>query len=195
MIATRALEELGEEEFIKMLRFVDWLWFSEEGQIFCKWGVEGETWEWKAADDGSTVRGLVDDYYCGGLSIAATDDTVQKDMRLEFGYAGGNFMMNTGNLTVQSDHFSTVFQNLYANFAEYRAIKPLDPVYATTEDENEQINLWKTPLIDNVNAWTLQFVTGQKNIETDWDAYVASCEGLNSQAMVDLVNEIYARSK
>lgn len=195
MIATRALEELGEEEFIKMLRFVDWLWFSEDGQIFAKWGVEGETWEWKTAEDGSQIRGLVDDYYCGGLSIAATDDTVQKDMRLEFGYAGGNFMMNTGNLTVQTDHFSPVFQNLYANYAEYREIKPLDPVYTTTEDENEQLNLWKTPLIDNVNAWTLQFVTGQKDINVDWDAYVASCEGLNSQAMVDMINEIYARTK
>lgn len=193
MIATKALEELGEEEFIKMLRFVDWLWYSEEGQIFSKWGVEGQTWEWKTDDSGAKVRGLLDDYYCGGLSIAATDEEAQKDMRLEFGYAGGNFMMNTGSLTVQTDHFSSVFQNLYADFDEYREIKPLDPTIATTEDENEQINLWKTPLIDNVNAWTLQFITGQKNIEADWDAYVKSCEGLNSVKMVDLFNEIYKR--
>ncbi len=191
MIATRALEELGEEEFIKMLRFVDWLWFSEEGQIFCKWGVEGETWETK--DDGT--KGLVDGLYCGGLGIAAEDPDNQKDMRLEWGYAGGNFMMNTGSMEVQTDHFSPVFQNLYANFDEYRDIKPLDPVLVTTEDENEQINLWKTPLLDNVNAWTLQFITGQKDINADWDAYVASCEGLNSKQLVDMYNDIYSRSK
>lgn len=195
MIATKALEELGEEEFIKMLRFVDWLWFSEEGQIFCKWGVEGETWQWTTDDTGATVRGLVDDYYCGGLSIPAVDEEAQKDMRLEFGYAGGNFMMNTGSMTVQTDHFSSVFQNLYADFAEYRDIKPLDPTISTTEDENEQINLWKTPLIDNVNAWTLQFVIGQKDIEADWDTYVKSCQDLNSNKLVDMYNDIYSRDK
>ena len=44
MITTNALEELGEKEFIKMLRFIDWLWYSDEGQTLCLWGVEGETY-------------------------------------------------------------------------------------------------------------------------------------------------------
>lgn len=104
-------------------------------------------------------------------------------------------MMNTGSMTVQTDHFSSVFQNLYADFAEYRDIKPLDPTISTTEDENEQINLWKTPLIDNVNAWTLQFVIGQKDIEADWDTYVKSCQDLNSNKLVDMYNDIYSRDK
>lgn len=30
------------------------------------------------------------------------------------------------------------------------------PSYVADEEENEQLNLWKTPLIDNVNTWTLQ---------------------------------------
>ena len=45
MITTKAYEELGEEEFIKMLRFVDWLWYSDQAYDLIKWGVEGETYE------------------------------------------------------------------------------------------------------------------------------------------------------
>ena len=67
--------------------------------------------------------------------------------------------------------------------------------YVADEEENEQLNLWKTPLIDNVNTWTLQFATGVKNVDDDWDAYVASCEGLNSITMADYINEIYQRTK
>jgi putative aldouronate transport system substrate-binding protein len=143
---------------------------------------------------GLQVKALTDNWYCGGLGIAATDETTQKDLRLELGYAGGNFFYGGDNEQL-TDNFIPELQDYYARVAEYREIKPLDPSYSSTEDENEQMNLWKTPLIDNVNAWTLQFVTGQKDIENDWDSYVASCEGLNSQAMVDLVNEMYARSK
>ena len=50
-------------------------------------------------------------------------------------------------------------------------------------------------MIDNVNTWTLQFATGVKNVDADWDAYVASCEGLNSITMTDYINEIYQRTK
>mgnify|MGYP000031298705 CR=1 FL=1 len=44
MISSNALKELGEDEFIKMMRFVDWLWYSDEGLTLTKWGKEGETY-------------------------------------------------------------------------------------------------------------------------------------------------------
>ena len=37
MISQNALDELGEKEFIKMLRFIDWLWYSDEGQTLALW--------------------------------------------------------------------------------------------------------------------------------------------------------------
>lgn len=37
MISSNALKELGEDEFIKMMRFVDWLWYSDEGLTLTKW--------------------------------------------------------------------------------------------------------------------------------------------------------------
>lgn len=196
MIATKALKELGEEDFIKMMRFVDWLWYSDEAYDLIKWGVEGEHWNYvDDPDTGLKVKKLTDDWFCGGLGINQDPNLPDsKDLRLEYGYAGGNFWYGH-TLAQVSDNFNPVIQDYCARLRQYRETKPLDPPKPANEDQNEQLNLWKTPLIDNVNTWTLQFVTGQKDIEADWDAYVASCDGLNLDQYVKLQNEVYQQSK
>lgn len=188
MISKKALDELGEEGFIKMLRFVDWLFYSHEAYNLTKWGVEGETYEVKA--DGT--KALLDGYQCGGLGIAGDESDV--DIRLQWGYAGGNFYYG-GTIEEMTDNFNPAIMDFVNRMTECREIKPLSPSYVANEEENEQLNLWKTPLIDNVNTWTLQFATGVKNVDEDWDAYVASCEGLNSTMMADYINEIYQRTR
>lgn len=188
MISKRALDELGEEGFIKMIRFVDWLFYSHEAYNLTKWGVEGETYQVNA--DGA--KSLMDGYQCGGLGIAGDESDI--DIRLQWGYAGGNFYYG-GTIAEMTDNFNPDIMDFVNRITEARDVKPLDPSYVADEEENEQLNLWKTPLIDNVNTWTLQFATGVKNVDADWDAYVASCEGLNSITMADYINEIYQRTK
>ena len=188
MISKRALDELGGEGFIKMIRFVDWLFYSHEAYNLTKWGVEGETYQVNA--DGT--KSLLDGYQCGGLGIAGDESDI--DIRLQWGYAGGNFYYG-GTIAEMTDNFNPDIMDFVNRITEARDVKPLDPSYVADEEENEQLNLWKTPLIDNVNTWTLQFATGVKNVDADWDAYVASCEGLNSITMADYINEIYQRTK
>lgn len=188
MISKRALDELGEEGFIKMIRFVDWLFYSHEAYNLTKWGVEGETYQVNA--DGT--KSLMDGYQCGGLGIAGDESDI--DIRLQWGYAGGNFYYG-GTIAEMTDNFNPDIMDFVNRITAARDVKPLDPSYVADEEENEQLNLWKTPLIDNVNTWTLQFATGVKNVDADWDAYVASCEGLNSITMADYINEIYQRTK
>jgi putative aldouronate transport system substrate-binding protein len=93
-----------------------------------------------------------------------------------------------------SDNFIPPVQDYYARLSEYRELGPIRPGLKASEDQNEMLNLIKTPLIDNVNSWTLGFVTGQKDIATEWDAFVASCLGLDSETMETMYNEIYAES-
>ena len=194
MIASKALTELGEEEFTKMMRFVDWLFYSDEAYDLTKWGVEGETYEYATdAETGMEIKQLLPQWYCGGLSIGQTSDN-QKDMRIELGYAGGVFYYG-GTVAQVSDAYNPVLQDYFKRSNEYRTIKPLDPGVAGEEDETEQLTLWKTPLIDNVNSWTLKFITGQNDIEADWDAYISSCENLMCNQMINMVNEIYSRNQ
>ena len=189
MVSTKAREELGDEGFVKMMRFIDWLWYSEEGQRLTKWGVEGETY----TVDAEGNKSLTPEWYCGGLAIPATDESKQKDMRIELGYACGNFMYG-GNYEQLTDNYSEELRNYYDRVEEYREVRPLEPAFPIGEDDREQITLWATPLIDNINTWTLQYVTGQKDIEKTWDEYVASCEALNAQNLVDKYNELYKAS-
>ncbi|MBO4785238.1 MAG: extracellular solute-binding protein, partial [Lachnospiraceae bacterium] len=78
MISKNAYDDLGEEDFIKMLRFVDWLFYSDEAYDLIKWGIEGETYN---VVDGQKV--LADGWYCSGLGYAdptPDDDSDNKDM-------------------------------------------------------------------------------------------------------------------
>lgn len=189
MISSNALETLGEEEFIKMMRFVDWLWYSEEGQTLTKWGIEGETYT--VSEDGT--YSLTPGYYCAGLSIAKTSDD-QIDMREELGYACGNFMYG-GTTKLLTSNFTPDLQDFYARMEEYRDLRPLDPTVAFDEDQLEMLNLWGTPMTDTINTWTNKFAMNQANVETDWDTYVAEVEAQNLQSIVDMYNDTYQASK
>ncbi|MCD7929124.1 MAG: extracellular solute-binding protein [Clostridiales bacterium] len=189
MVSTNALDELGEEEFVKMMRFIDWLWYSEEGQILTKWGIEGETY---TVDDEGNYS-LTDGYYCGGLSIAQTSDD-QVDMRVELGFACGNFMYG-GNTELLTSNFDEGLQDFYDRMSEYRSLRALDPTISLSEDELEQANLWGTPLDDTINSWTLGFAEGLYDLDEYWDQYVADVESQNVQSLLDLYNTRYQESK
>ena len=186
MISQKALDELGEAGFIEMLRFVDWLFYSHEAYDLTKWGVEGEHYTVDA--DGN--KKLMDGFCCSGLGYGNDEAGSMTDIRLQWGYAGGNFWYG-GTVAEMSD-------NLIPPVADYvnrdytdRDTPPLAPGVAPTADQNEEINLIATPLISNVNAWTLKFVTGQEDIDAQWDAYVQSCNELNVQGLVDIYGELY----
>lgn len=188
-ISANALETLGEKEFIKMMRFVDWLWYSEEGQTLTKWGVEGETYT--VSEDGT--YSLTPGYYCAGLSIAKTSDD-QIDMREELGYACGNFMYG-GTAKLLTSNFTPDLQDFYARMSEYRKLRPLDPTVAFDEDQLEMLNLWGTPMTDTINTWTNKFAMGQADINADWDTYVAEVKAQNLQSILDMYNDTYQASK
>ncbi len=189
MISTNALNDLGEDEFIKLMRFVDWLWYSEEGQTLTKWGIEGETY---TVDENGTYS-LTDGYYCGGLSIAQTSDD-QVDMRIELGFACGNFMYG-GSSELLTSNFDESLQDFYARMAEYRSLRPLDPAVSLSEDDLEQANLWGTPLDDTINAWTLGFAEGLYDLDEYWDQYVSEVQSQNVDNLVNMYNEYYQNSK
>ena len=187
MISKRALDTLGEKEFIKLMRFVDWMFYTEEAYTLCKWGPTGKTWDY-ANVDGKQIKKLLPGYKCGGLGLPGADTDI--DIRLKWGYAGGNYFY--GHSTAEStDAFTPEVQDLYARYGKYKTVATVDPKAKPSEDQREQLNLWAVPLIDNINSWTLKFVTGQKDINKDWNEYIASCKNLNVDKIVDLTNKIY----
>ena len=191
MISQKAKDELGEDGLIKLMRFVDWMFYSKEGYTLTKWGVEGETWQYVDVN-GKKVKQLLPGYKCGGLGIGGAEEDT--DIRLKWGYACGNYFY--GHSTAEStDNFTPEVQDLYARYGKYKTVATVDPKAKPTEDQRETMNLIAVPLIDNINAWTLNFVTGKKDINNDWDAYVKSCKDLKIDEIVKMTNDIYAAQK
>ena len=71
----------------------------------------------------------------------------------------------------------------------------LKPPILADEMQKEEMNLVKTPLMDYVNTAALEFITGKRDLDKDWDAYVKDCENKGSQKYVDEANEIYQDTK
>lgn len=185
MISQKALDELGEKEFIKLLRFVDWLWYSDEGHELCQWGVEGETY---TKDDAGNIT-LKEDIYYNGFNPGAS-----KQLNVDYGFGGGVFAYG-GNTQVQLSKFTEGEREWNERINANKENQKLMPPVLADELEKEELNLIKVPLMDYVNTAALEFITGKRSLETDWDAYVSECEAKGSQKYVDQVNEIFNRTK
>ena len=185
MISQNALKELGEEKFIKMLRFIDWLWYSDEGQTLCIWGVEGETYTL----DSNKNFVLNPDIYFNGINPGAP-----KQLNVDYGFGGGVFAYG-GSKKLRYSKFSEGETQWNNRVDENRVDQVLTPPILADELQKEDLNLIQVPLMDYVNTSALEFISGKKSLDTDWDSYVAECENKGSTKYVKLANEIYQKTK
>lgn len=186
MISKNALDELGEEEFIKMLRFIDWLWYSDEGHELTQWGVEGETYTKDA--DGNIV--LNSDIYFNGFNPDA-----EKKLNVDYGFGGGVFAYG-GNTYIQLSKFTEGEKEWNERINANKEKVQLIPPVLADELQKEDMNLIKVPLMDYVNTAALEFITGKRDIDADWDAYVTECmDNLRASEYVEMVNEIFNDTK
>lgn len=186
MISKNALDELGEEKFIEMLRFVDWLWYSEEGHTLTLWGVEGETY---TKDSNGDIK-LNSDVTYNGLNA----DTATKKLNVDFGFGGGMFAYG-GSAKLKMSKMTEGEKDFNARILSTREARKLAPPIMATADQSDEMNLISKPLMDYVDTMTLKFITGQANIATEWDAYVAKCESNGSTRYTQMANEIFANTK
>ncbi|QAY66532.1 sugar ABC transporter substrate-binding protein [Paenibacillus protaetiae] len=185
MISQNALKDLGKDNFIKMLRFVDWLWYSNEGQTLSLWGVEGETYT-KDAD--GTLK-LNPDISYNGMN----DSTATKKLNVDFGFGGGVFAYG-GSKDLKLSKMTDGEKEFNNRILTEREPRKLAPPIMGTPDESEQMNLIQTPLIDYVKTMTLKFITGQEKL-SNWDSYVSQVEANGSKRYTDMANDIYNKTK
>ncbi len=185
MISQNALDELGEEDFIKMIRFIDWLWYSDEGQTLSLWGVEGETYTKDAS--GNIV--LNSDIYYNGINEGA-----EKELNVDFGFGGGVFAYG-GTTKLRESKMTEGEKDFNNRIYEYREPAKLDPPIMADEDQSEELALIQTPLMDYVNEMTLKFIVGKSNLSSDWDSYVSECESKGSTDYIEKANEIFEATK
>nr|WP_206328368.1 extracellular solute-binding protein [Streptomyces sp. S3(2020)] len=179
MVSGKALKS---DTFVAMMQFVDWLWYSDEGQTFCKWGVRGTTY----TESGGRYT------LEPGISLMGSDPDAPKDLQKDFGFFNGVFTYG-GSWALVSSNFSPDEKKFQDAMAQ-RTQLPIDPAHPLQSVEQEQATLWDTPLKDTVIQNTLQFVLGKRPM-SEWDAYVGELKAKNMQQLVDLHNKAYDRFK
>ncbi|WP_431934249.1 extracellular solute-binding protein [Micromonospora sp. RP3T] len=180
MISSKARDG---KNFVAMMQFIDWLWYSDAGEEFAKWGVEGTTY----TRDAAGRRAPTPDVDIVGLNPKGT-----KHLQKDFGFANGVFAYG-GKLDLVQSFFSPEEMEFQR---EMNGRKPAPwvtpPPAPLTDEEREQTTLWATALKDYVTQNTLRFALGQRPL-SEWDAYVTELKGKNAQAYTDLVNKAYER--
>jgi len=177
MISSKAKDG---KDFVALMQFVDWLWYSDEGLLFAKWGVEGTTYNGKV-DDGTFK--LASDVTWAGINPSGS-----KNLQVDYGFSNGVFAYggSTKLLNSQFPPEELTFQEAM----NARKTLPLPPPAPLSSEDREQATLWQTSLKDFVNQQTLKFILGQRPL-SQWDAYLSELKGHNSEQYVSLVNKAY----
>jgi len=184
MISSKAKDD---PNFEQLLKFIDWLWYSDEGQILCKWGVEGTTY--KRTSDGGFE--LMPD-----ITFLWMNPNGKKDLRKDFGFGNGNFILMYGGPKYLAESYMSPEDKEFVNEVNSkRTLLPVAPPILYDEDQREQANMIDTPLMDYVKSMTLKFILGDASLDTDWDKYVQDCKQKGSDRLVQLANEVYQNTK
>ncbi|MER5195428.1 ABC transporter substrate-binding protein [Streptomyces sp. NPDC002755] len=177
MVSAKALKS---DTFVAMMQFVDWLWYSDEGQRFAKWGVQGVTYT-RAGDRYELEP---------GITLMGSDPDAPKDLQKDYGFFNGVFTYG-GSWALVSSSFSPDEKKFQDAMAQREQL-PIDPAHPLRSVEQEQASLWDTPLRDHVTQNTLKFVMGKRPL-SEWDDYVTELKAKNMDQLVGLHNKARER--
>jgi putative aldouronate transport system substrate-binding protein len=167
------------DDFVALLQFVDWLYYSDEGLEFAKWGIEGETY----TKDADGTRTLADDVDWSGLNPGAP-----KLLNTDFGFYNGVWSLAHGST---EDLIKSTLKPEVQEFLDamnQKDVAEKGPGIAMDEMQREEASLLQTNLQDLVMTATSQFILGDRPLD-EWDAYVAELESAGMSTYVDTVNQ------
>src|SRR5690606_10573498 len=169
------------EHFVAMMQFIDWLWYSPEGKMFAKWGVEGVTYT-GSVDDGTFQ--LNENIRWAGINPEA-----EELLNADYGFFQGSFVYG-GSTNLLNSQFPDEEKEFQQKIAGRESI--VAPPMPRAPEERERAALWEIGLRDHVDQETLKFALGQRPL-SGWDAFVSELQGLNMNEYIDLINGAHQR--
>ncbi|GAA0949452.1 ABC transporter substrate-binding protein [Kribbella koreensis] len=181
------------EEQIQAIKMLDYI-FTDAGQINGQFGMEGKGW---------TKPGP------GDVALDQSLKPVFKQIPLK----PGSKPLNSGwgalaqyNNTAQFRNSEAIAPDINSQPGYERRLFEATKLYAGKEDKAQIYPFWKvwidpslasevatlqTNLENYVQQNALQFITGSKNIDTDWDAYVKGLDGLGLKRYLEIQQTAY----
>lgn len=173
------------------IRWVDYL-FSEEGTRLCGDGREGIEWE-KAKDGEIGIDGrpakwkqiqlhhdVQNAFYSGLGPKAVTSEYRNTHVRCEDVYS--------------ADGLETrLYQETKEKYEGKEPEQVFPPLYMSTDQIDEMAQL-KSPITDYIKESMARFITGNLDIDNDWETYVQGLNNLGAERYTQLLQEAYDNS-
>lgn len=174
--------------FKAMLQYVDWLYYSDEGLEFARWGVEGETFEGSGTD-----RKLLPGVDWNGVNPDAGDNP--KLLNTDFGYYNGVWSLAHGTTAEELGMMvSEETADFRTRMSEEKEIADGGPAVPLDAMQREEVAITQTNLEDVVMTATSQFLRGDRPL-SDWDAFIDELRAAGMDDYVAIINEAAGTAK
>lgn len=165
------------DDFERVVRTIDNVFFSEEGAKLWCLGVEGVTYTMengkiKYADE-----------------IVNSPEGIYKTLQTKYGCGSDVTQVvwvNEREMTKYDENYARINQEVNAMGD---VIRSLPPVPAFDDMQAEDAVVLQTPLFDTFSVWADAFTTGKKSVEKDWDAYVNEMKTLKIDEFCKIYND------
>ena len=183
----------SKEAQVAAIKMLDWI-YSDEGQMITNMGPEGVGWTKPAAGD---------------IALDASTKALYKPKQdapknISWGALGQY------NNTLAYRNAQVVPKDIYTGAGLERRLWEATKLYEGHEDKAQwfpQTSVWPDPSLSgelatlqtNLNTYVnqnqLAFITGSKNIDTDWDAYVKGLESTGMPRYLEINQQAYDKYK
>jgi putative aldouronate transport system substrate-binding protein len=182
-----------QEEQIQAIKLLDYI-FTDEGQINGQFGGEGKSWTKPQPGDVALDKSLKPTFKQIPQKPGATP--LNDDWTAMAQY----------NNTEKFRNSEAIATDIYSQPGFERRLFEATKLYEGKEDKSKIYPFWKVWIdpslatevatlqtnIDNfVQQNSLQFITGSKNIDSEWDAYVKGLEGLGLKRFLEIQQTAY----
>ena len=161
------------------MRWLDYL-FSEEGGMLANYGVEGDTYT--LGDDGTPVF----------------TDKVLANVTYSFSQAQANFLMPPSSVACLYDWTRELAAVPEKDIESYDVWSSAGqdwtlPTLSLTQEESVERAAIMTDIETYAKENSTQFITGVLDIETGWDEYVSTIQGMNLARAIEITQAAYDR--
>ncbi|HEX3514877.1 MAG TPA: sugar ABC transporter substrate-binding protein, partial [Trebonia sp.] len=181
MISSKAA---NSPNFEAMMQFIDWLWYSDAGMLFARWGVEGTTYTGSVADGTFQLEPNVD--------WAGLHPNAKIEINATYGFYNGVF--SVGGSTQLMDTQYPPAELAFQKIMDARTPLPVNPPAPLSTLQQQTASTSGTSLMDYVSSQTIGFITGKRPM-SQWGAFQNELKGKGSANFLGIFTTAYSTYK
>jgi putative aldouronate transport system substrate-binding protein len=186
----------SKEVQIAAIKALDYM-YTIDGQLASQGGVEGVDWRKPQAGEKALDESMQPIWF-------TTPEKAGEKKRNNNWISLGQYLSDNtlrGSQVQSTDIYSDkgyerrLFQATKNNY-DTKQPKQVLPYWALWIDPSsaDQASMLQTNITNYVNQNALQFITGNKNLDKDWDAYVKGFDGLDLKSYLNIMQKSYDSS-